>query len=117
MSELELTMNQPSTATIKRGLRSKLNLYDDAKEINIMAEFNKNTRRKNIQKKAKPVQKIEVEDLMCETIEYEMGKTLAETILLKAKKNNDKRNPQEILCEYVNTQCGLKGYCVRVFAN
>ena len=118
MFELELMTSPHSTATIERGLRSKLNLYDDIKEINIMADFNKtNNRRRNNQKKAKPVQKIEANDIFCETVEYEMGKELADTILAHAKKHNDRRNPQEILCEYVNTQCGIKGYCVRVFAN
>ena len=84
-----------------------------------MADFNKanNNRRKNNQKKPKPVQRITVEDLMCEQIEYEMGKDLADTIITQAKKSNDKRNPQEILCDFVNTHFGLKGYCVRVFAN
>ena len=86
-----------------------------------MADFNKvnnnNRRKNNAPKKAKPVQKIEANDIFCETVEYEMGKELADTILAHAKKHNDRRNPQEILCEYVNTQCGIKGYCVRVFAN
>ena len=124
--ELELTMNQPSTATIKRGLRAKANLLHDSdfgiidkKEIeNSMADFKKtNGKKKNTQKKPKPVQRITVEDLMCEQIEYEMSKELAETVLTHAKKHNDNRPPQEILCDYVNTQHGLKGYCVRVFAN
>lgn len=119
MFELELMTSQHSTATIERGLRAKCNLFDDyCKESINMADFNKtNNRRRNNQKKAKPVQKIEANDIFCETVEYEMGKELADTILAHAKKHNDRRNPQEILCEYVNTQCGIKGYCVRVFAN
>lgn len=126
MLELELTMNQPSTATIKRGLRAKANLLNDSdfgivdkKEIKTMAENNvkrPNNKRKGNQKKPKPIQRITVEDLMCEQIEYEMSKELADIILAQAKKHNDKRIPQEILCDFVNTQCGLKGYCVRVFA-
>ena len=32
--------------------------------------------------------------------------------IIKASKS--KRRPQEILCDYVNTQCGLQGYCVKV---
>ena len=84
-----------------------------------MAENNvkrPNNKRKGNQKKPKPIQRITVEDLMCEQIEYEMSKELADIILAQAKKHNDKRIPQEILCDFVNTQCGLKGYCVRVFA-
>jgi hypothetical protein len=44
-------------------------------------------------------------------IEYKMSVYLANTILEKNKSNRDE---QEILCEYVNTQLGLKDYCVRV---
>ena len=126
MYESEWKMTLPSNVTIKRGQRSKLNLLEDSdfgivnkKEINsIMADLKKtNNKRKNTQKKPKPVQRITVEDLMCEQIEYEMSKELADTIITQAKKSNDKRIPQEILCDYVNTHCGLKGYCVRVFAN
>ena len=115
--EFELTMNQPSNAKIERGLRSKLNLLEDSdfgivnkKEINsIMADVKTNKKRAK-----KPVQKLEPKDILCEFIEYKMGKDLADTIL---KADRTKRNPQEILCEYVNTQYDLKGYCVRVFVN
>ena len=44
-------------------------------------------------------------------IEYKMSVYLADTILEKNKSNRDE---QEVLCEYVNTQLGLKDYCVRV---
>ena len=47
-------------------------------------------------------------------VEYKMGKEMAENILKDVK---GKGNPQEILCDYVNTQCGLMGYCVRVLIN
>lgn len=126
MYESEWKMTLPLNVMIKRGQRRELNLLEDSdfgivdkKEIEInMADFKKTNNRKKItQKKPKPVQRITVEDLMCEQIEYEMSKELAETILTQAKKSNDKRPPQEILCEYINTQHGLKGYCVRVFAN
>lgn len=45
-------------------------------------------------------------------IEYKMPRLMAEEIL-KGKTNN----PQEILCNYVNENCGLKGYCVRVLVD
>lgn len=45
-------------------------------------------------------------------IEYKMPRLMAEEIL-KGKTSN----PQEILCNYVNENCGLKGYCVRVLVD
>lgn len=44
-------------------------------------------------------------------IEYKMPKAMAEDIL---KDDKSKGSAQEILCDYVNTQCGLLGYCVKV---
>lgn len=48
------------------------------------------------------------------TIEYKMSKSMADEIIKAAK---SKKTPQEILCEYVNTQCGLQGYCVKVLVD
>lgn len=47
------------------------------------------------------------------TIEYKMSKALADSIIGK-KKN---KNPQELLCNFVNSECGLKGYCVKVLVD
>lgn len=44
------------------------------------------------------------------TCEYEMSNQLAATIL----KDNKTGDVQKILCDYVNTQCGLLKECVRV---
>ena len=44
-------------------------------------------------------------------IEYKMPLAMAEDIL---KTDKTKRAPQEVLCDYVNTQCGLMGFCVKV---
>lgn len=44
-------------------------------------------------------------------IEYKMSKTLADSLL---KKQKNKKRPQEVLCDYVNTQLNLKGECVKV---
>ena len=58
-----------------------------------------------------PRPRVDVPDFAGEVIEYKMSAALAETIL---KADKTKRAPQEVLCDYVNTQCGLKGFCVRV---
>lgn len=96
-----------------------------------MAEFvknNKKTNNKNFDREKnfkkpynkKPVQQttqnripqgIEVPEFAGVLLEYKMSTPLAQ-MLIKADKS--KRSHQEILCEYVNTHCGLKGYCVRV---
>lgn len=47
-------------------------------------------------------------------IEYKMSAELAKQIL---KADNTKRKPQEILCEYVNRERGLKGYCLKVITD
>lgn len=53
------------------------------------------------------------------TVEYKMGKLMADEILKAAKSKSGKLpgTPQEVLCNYVNTQCGLKGYCVKVLVD
>ena len=48
------------------------------------------------------------------TIEYKMSKGMADEIIKSAK---NKKAPQEILCDYVNSQMGLKGYCVKVLVD
>lgn len=58
-----------------------------------------------------PRPRVDVPDFAGEVIEYKMSAALAETIL---KAGKTKRAPQEVLCDYVNSQCGLKGFCVRV---
>ena len=95
-----------------------------------MAEFVKNNKKnnrkpdgeKNFKKpyNKKPVQEnepvklpqgITVPEFAGDLLEYKMSTPLAQ-MLIKADKTT--RSPQEVLCEYVNTHCGLKGYCVRV---
>lgn len=58
-------------------------------------------------------------DVCAGTIEYKMGKLMAEEILKAAKSKSGKLpgTPQEILCKYVNQECGLKGYCVKVLVD
>lgn len=45
-------------------------------------------------------------------IAYEMSATLADQLIKNAKGNYNRA--QEILCDYVNRERGLSGYCVRV---
>ena len=58
-----------------------------------------------------PRPRVDTPDFAGEVIEYKMSAVMAETIL---KADKTKRTPQEVLCDYVNTQCGLKDFCVRV---
>jgi UDP-glucose 4-epimerase len=53
-------------------------------------------------------------DVCAGTVEYTMSKLMADEIL-KAYKGN--KTPQEVLCNYVNNECGLKGYCVKVIVD
>lgn len=45
--------------------------------------------------------------------EYKMPKTLYEELLKECGKNKS-GDAQKYLCDFVNTQCGLLGACVRV---
>ncbi len=47
-------------------------------------------------------------------IEYKMSKELALSYLNNRKGDEKKKDPQEYLCEIVNTQFGVKGNCIRV---
>ena len=133
MLELESTKNQRLSAmTLERGSRSKLNLLHDSdfgignkKEISKMADFVKNDKRNTNSKKnfnnrnnnnSKKRDTLKAPDVCAGTIEYKMTKVMAEEILKAAKGKSGKlsRPTQEILCDYVNTQMGLKGYCVNV---
>ena len=123
-----------------RGLRSKLNLLEDSdfgiinkKEIAIMAEFvkkNNNDKRNNNRKPNNNVPRLDgafnkkqdtipAPDVCAGIIEYKMGKVMAEQILEDAKTKSGKlpKPAQEILCDYVNRECGLKGYCVKVLVD
>ena len=47
-------------------------------------------------------------------IEYQMGKAMAEDILDLRKGKEKGIDPQKWLCDYVNDQMGLIGYCIKV---
>lgn len=46
------------------------------------------------------------------SIEYKMPESVAK-MLLKTRKDK-KKNPQQWLCDYVNSECGILGNCTRV---
>ena len=48
----------------------------------------------------------------CGNVEYKMSNSMARSIIKNHK--GPKKRPQEILCDYVNSQMGLKGNCVKV---
>lgn len=88
-----------------------------------MAEFvKKNNKRNNNMRFDKnndygtknPNAGIKAPEVCAGTIEYKMSKNMADEIIKAAK---SKKTPQEILCDYVNTQCGLKGFCVKVLVD
>lgn len=118
MFVLELTKNQPSNVKINRGLRSKANLLHDSdfgivnkKEINDMAKMmNKKPRTRDYGSSKESV--IEEPEFHAGLLGYKMTQTLAD-ILVNDKKNKGK-DPQKVLCDYVNEELGLKGYCVKV---
>ena len=141
MFVLESMTSQLSSAKIERGSRRKLNLLEDSdfgivnkKEINTMAEFvkknNNNGKRNNNRKPNNNTPRLDnnfnkkretlpAPDVCAGTIEYKMGKLMAEQILNDAKGKNGKlpKPAQEILCDYVNRECGLKGFCVKVLVD
>jgi hypothetical protein len=73
-----------------------------------------NFKKNNNNKKAKTSQRIDIPDIHAGIFEYKMTSTLANSLL---KQNKGTRPPQEVLCEFVNTFYGLKGYCVRVIVD
>ena len=50
-------------------------------------------------------------DVSKELIEYKMCKAMADDIVQGTK---NKGEIQRMLCDYVNDQFGLKGYCIKV---
>ena len=88
-----------------------------------MAEFvKKNNKRNNNMRFDKnndygtkdPNAGIKAPEVCAGTIEYKMSKVMADEII---KASKSKKTPQEILCNYVNEQCGLKGFCVKVLVD
>lgn len=51
----------------------------------------------------------------CGYVEYTISAKMADHILKTHK--GPKTNKQDILCKYVNQECGLKGKCVKVLVD
>lgn len=85
--------------------------------------FNRNNNRPNNNKPrdygSKKRETLPAPEVCAGTVEYKMGKLMADEILKAAKSKSGKLpgTPQEVLCKYVNTQMGLKGYCVKVLVD
>ena len=88
-----------------------------------MAEFvKKNNKRNNNMSFDKnndygtknPNAGIKAPEVCAGTIEYKMSKVMADEII---KASKSKKTPQEILCNYVNSELGLKGFCVKVLVD
>lgn len=75
--------------------------------------YNNNRREKDFGSKRATCQP--APDVCAGTIEYKMSRTMAEEAI-KAY-NGAKKDPQEILCRYVNENFGLKSYCVKVLVD
>ena len=97
----------------------------DKKNYNNNGKKNFNNRNNN-RNGNKPVaynnpkrETIPAPDVCAGTIEYKMSKVMADEILKAAKSKSGKlpKPPLDILCDYVNTQMGLKGYCVKVLVD
>ena len=96
-----------------------------------MAEFvKKNNNRNNRNNKMRfdknndygtknPEAGVKAPEVCAGTIEYKMSKVMADEIIKAAKGKSGKlpKPAHEILCDYVNTQCGLKGFCVKVLVD
>lgn len=54
-------------------------------------------------------------DVNAGLIEFKMSRVMAEEIVKSYK--GSRKDPQYILCQYVNENCGLKGYCVKVLVD
>ena len=80
---------------------------------------NNNRQNNNQNFNAKREPGIKAPDVCAGTIEYKMGKLMADEILKDAKSKSGKlpKPAQEILCDYVNRECGLKGFCVKVLVD
>ena len=88
-----------------------------------MAEFvKKNNKRNNNMRFDKnndygtknPNAGIKAPEVCAGTIEYKMSKVMADEII---KASKSKKTPQEILCIFVNSELGLKGFCVKVLVD
>ena len=104
--------------------RSKKNVkvrWEDGKPV-LSRENNRNKKknekfsmRKQIERKHQPIPRT-VEEWQGHRglIEYQMGRAMAEDILDLRRGKEKGIDPQKWLCDYVNDQMGLIGYCIKV---
>lgn len=82
-----------------------------------MAETKKNTKKQNKVWKFKGKKKSTIgidTGSKCGLIEYRMPKAMMEDLVKNRTPQEKKMDVQDFLCNYVNEQLGLLGYCVRV---
>ena len=71
--------------------------------------------KKQIERKHQPIPRsVEEWDGHRGLIEYQMGKDMAADILALRKGKEKGIDPQKWLCDYINEQEGLIGYCIKV---
>ena len=71
--------------------------------------------KKQIERKHQPIPRsVEEWDGHRGLIEYQMGKEMAEDILALRKGKEKGIDPQKWLCDYINEQEHLIGYCIKV---
>ena len=71
--------------------------------------------KKQLERKHQPIPRsVEEWDGHRGLIEYQMGRDMADNILDLRKGRDKGIDPQKWLCDYVNDQLGLIGYCIKV---
>lgn len=86
----------------------------DKRNNNARKNFNRSNNNKVKDYGSKKETTLPAPDVCAGVVEYTMSKLMADEII---KASKSQKTPQEILCEYVNSQCGLKGYCVKVIVD
>ena len=86
----------------------------DKRNNNARKNFNRNNNNKVKDYGSKKETTLPAPDVCAGVVEYTMSKLMADEII---KASKSQKTPQEILCEYVNSQYGLKGYCVKVIVD
>lgn len=87
---------------------------NDKRNNNTKKNFNRNNNRKVKDYGSKKETTLPAPEVNGGIVEYTMSKVMADEIIQASKSN---KSPQEILCEYVNSQMSLKGYCVKVLVD
>ena len=86
----------------------------DKRNNNARKNFNHNNNNKVKDYGSKKETTLPAPDVWAGVVEYTMSKLMADEII---KASKSQKTPQEILCEYVKSQYGLKGYCGKVIVD